>query len=87
MVVAMTLTITYYRASMNFKKLRWKMVIIAGIIIFSTLFWIIMMELSYNSASFNHWSYLGGEYSPYFGVIGPFIGAALIIIGTFTRRE
>ncbi|MFX0021857.1 MAG: hypothetical protein ACFE9S_05990 [Candidatus Hermodarchaeota archaeon] len=86
-LVAMTLTITYARTSLNFKKLRWKMIIIAGIAIFSTLFWIIMMELFYNSAGFNHWSYLGGGYSPHFGVIGPFIGAALIIIGAFTRRE
>ena len=83
----MTLTITYIRSSINFKKLRWKMIVIAGIVIFSTLFWIIMMELFYNSAGYNHWIYSGGGYSPYFGVIGPFVGAALIIIGTFTRRE
>lgn len=86
-LVAMTLTVTYARASLDFKKLRWKMFVIAGIIIFSTLFWIIMMELFYNSAGFNHWINLGGGYSPHFGVIGPFIGAALIIIGAFTRRE
>jgi hypothetical protein len=86
-LVAMTLTITFIRASIDFKKLRWKMIVIAGIVSFSTLFWIIMMELFYNSAGYNHWINFGGGYSPYFGVIGPFIGAALIIIGTFTRRE
>ena len=63
------------------------MIIIAGIIIACTLWWIIMMELFYNEAGFNHWITTGGGYKPFFGVIGPFIGAALIVLGTFWRRE
>jgi len=86
-LIAITLTTTYIRASLNYKKLRWKMILIAGIVIASTLWWIIMMELFYNEAGYNHWITTGGGYSPYFGVIGPFIGAALVVLGSFVRRE
>ncbi|MFX0040084.1 MAG: hypothetical protein ACFFB9_04675 [Promethearchaeota archaeon] len=86
-LIAMTLTITYIRASLNYKKLRWKMIVLAGLVIASTLGWIIMMELFYNNYGYNHWITTGGGYSPSFGVIGPFIGAALIILGIFSRRE
>ncbi|MFW9971286.1 MAG: hypothetical protein ACFFDF_13925 [Candidatus Odinarchaeota archaeon] len=86
-LIALTLNITYVRNSLNFKKLRWKMILIAGIVIVSTLFWILMMEFFYNVSGFHHWIYTGGGYTPYFGVIGPFIGATLLIIGVFTRRD
>lgn len=86
-VIAITLTITYIRASLNYKKLRWKMIILAGLVIVSTLWWIIMMELFYNSHGYNHWITTGGGYKPFFGVIGPFIGAALIVLGIFSKRE
>lgn len=86
-LIAITLTITYTRASLNYKKLRWKMIIIAGIVIASTLWWIVMMELFYNEYGYNHWITTGGGYKPSFGVIGPFIGAALIVLGAFSRRE
>jgi hypothetical protein len=59
----------------------------AVIIIGSTLFWIFMMESFYNIYGYHHWIASGGGYSPYFGVIGPFIGAFLIIIGSFSKRE
>ncbi len=86
-LIAITLTITYTRASLNYKKLRWKMIIIAGIVIAATIWWIVMMELFYNEYGYNHWINTGGGYKPFFGVIGPFIGAALIVLGVFWRRE
>jgi len=86
-LMTITLTSIYLRASLPFKKLRWKMIILALLIISSTIFWIIMMELFYNEYGYNHWSFTGGGYSPYFGVIGPFIGSAFIALGSFVRRE
>ncbi|NHJ25672.1 MAG: hypothetical protein EAX89_13895 [Candidatus Lokiarchaeota archaeon] len=86
-VIAITLNLTYVRLSLNFKRLRWKMLLIAGLVIASTLFWIIMMEAFYNQYGYNHWIAMGGGYSPYFGVIGPFIGAVIIGFGFFVKRE
>jgi hypothetical protein len=86
-LVAITLTSIYIRASLPFKKLRWKMIILTLLVIISTLFWIIMMELFYNEYGYHHWTATGGGYSPSFGVIGPFIGAAFMIMGLFVRRE
>ena len=86
-LMAIIFTTIYIRASLPFKKLRWKMIVLASLVIISTLFWIIMMELFYNVYGYHHWIFTGGGYSPYFGVIGPFIGASLIIIGSFVRRE
>jgi len=86
-LMVITLTSIYLRASLPFNKLRWKAIILAMLVIISTLFWIIMMESFYNEAGYNHWVATGGGYSPYFGVIGPFIGAALLLIGSFVRRE
>jgi len=86
-LMAITLTSIYLRASLPFNKLRWKMDIIALLVIVSTLFWVIMMESFYNEAGYNHWIATGGGYSPYFGVIGPFIGAILLGLGSFVRRE
>lgn len=86
-LMAITITTIYIRASLNFKKLAWKMIILAGLIVACTLYWIIMMESFYNAYGYNHWVMNGGGYSPYFGVIGPFIGAGLIILGVFTKRE
>jgi len=86
-LVAITLTSIYVRASLPFNKFRWKMNIIALLVIISTLLWVIMMESFYNEAGYNHWSATGGGYSPYFGVIGPFIGAIFLGLGSFVRRE
>ena len=86
-LMAITLTIISLRASLPFKKLQWKTILLALIVIISTLTWIIMMELFYNVAGYNHWVFTGGGYSPYFGVIGPFIGAIFIIFGSFVKRE
>jgi hypothetical protein len=86
-LIAISLTNVYLRASLTLKKLRWKVILLAILIIASTLSWIIMMELFYNQYGANHWTATGGGYSPYFGVIGPFIGAAFIVFGSFARRE
>jgi len=86
-LITITLTITYIKASLNYRKLRRKMIIFAGMVIASTLGWIIMMEVFYNLYGYHHWITTGGGYSPFFGVIGPFIGATLIIFGVFSRRD
>jgi hypothetical protein len=86
-LVTITLTGVYIRASLNRKRLNWKLLITAGLIIISTVSWIFMMESFYNSYGFHHWIATGGGYSPYFGVVGPFIGASLIVIGAFSKRE
>jgi len=86
-LTVITLTSIYLRASLPFNKLRWKTIILAILVVISTLFWIIMMESFYNQAGYNHWISTGGGYIPFFGVIGPFIGSALIGIGSFVRRE
>ena len=86
-LMAITLTSIYLRASLPFKKLQWKVLILVLLVIGSTLFWIIMMESFYNEAGYNHWIATGGGYSPHFGVIGPFIGTAFLVLGSFVRRE
>ena len=86
-LMTITLTSIYLRASLPYKKLQWKMLVLAILVIASTLFWIIMMESFYNEYGFNHWSATGGGYSPFFGVIGPFVGAVFIVLGSFVRRE
>ena len=86
-LLSITLTSASLRNSLPFKKLQWKMVILALLTIASTLFWIIMMESFYNLSGYNHWSTTGGGYSPFFGVIGSFIGAAFLLVGSFARRE
>ena len=85
-LLTISFTIIYLKNSLPFKKLQWKMVVFAVLVIVSTLVWIFMMELSYNVHGYNHWTIAGGGYSPFFGVIGPFIGAILIIVGSFARR-
>ena len=86
-LMVITLTSIYLRASLPFKKLQWKMIILAILVIISTLFWIIMMESFYNEYGFSHWIATGGGYTPFLGVIGPFIGSTLILLGSFVRRE
>jgi hypothetical protein len=86
-LMAITLTSIYLRASLPYKKLQWKIIVLSFLVIISTLYWIIMMESFYNESGYNHWVATGGGYSPYFGVIGPFIGAAFIVLGSFVRRE
>ena len=86
-LITITLTSAYIRNTLNLKKLKWKLIISAGLIVASTLFWIFMMEHFYNSYGYNHWITTGGGYRPSFGVIGPFIGAFLMVFGSFSVRE
>lgn len=80
-ITLLILTIIFKRTSRNFQKLKWVWLSFAIIITLSTLAWIIVMEIFYNINGYNHWSVYGGDYSPSFGIIGPFIGSAVIIIG------
>jgi len=80
-ITIIIVTVIFKRTSRNFQKLRWGWLLVAIIITLSTLGWIIMMEINYNSHGINHWSIYGGNYSPSFGVIGTFIGSVLIIVG------
>jgi hypothetical protein len=86
-IVTITLTIAQIHTSLNFKRLRWIYIVIALLIIASTLFWIYMMEAFYNSAGYHHWVLTGGGYTPYWGIILPFIGAGLIGLGFFSKRK
>jgi hypothetical protein len=45
------------------------------------------MEIFYNISGFHHWVLFGGGYNPHFGVIGPFIGSGLIILGILLDRD
>jgi hypothetical protein len=86
-LMSITLTSICFRASLPFKKLRCKINILALLVIVSTIFWIIMMESFYNEYGYNHWIATGGIYTPFFGVIGPFIGGIFLGLGSFVRRE
>ena len=85
-IITITLTIVYIRNSLNLKKLRWIGVVMALSIVAATLFWIFMMEVFYNEAGYNHWVFTGGGYTPYLGIILPFIGAGLIGLGSFSSK-
>lgn len=78
-----TLTVIYKRTSIGYQKIKWLWFLCTVLIIISTLAWIIMMELFYNDAGYSHWE----SYTPNFGVIGPFIGSAIIIIGVYLARN
>lgn len=81
--ILVTTTYFYWKISKSYQKLRWIWLIIAILIVIATLTWIVMMEIAYLDSPQNHWEW----YSPHFGVIGPFIGAGLIVIGTFFVRD
>jgi len=84
-ITLIILTVIFKRTSRSFQKLKWGCLLLAIIITLSTLVWIIVMEILYISHGINHWSVYGGNYSPSFGVIGPFIGSALIIVGSILQ--
>ena len=86
-IITITLTIVHVRNSLSFKKLRWTSLVMALLIVASTLFWIFMMEAFYNSYGYNHWVLTGGGYTPFLGIILPFIGAGLIVLGFFQKKE
>lgn len=82
-IILITLTNTYRKHKRNFKGLKLTWVILASLIIASTLTWIIYMEIMYFIQGSSHWQ----SYTPHFGVIGPFIGSALIILGAYLIKE
>ncbi|MHA2325250.1 MAG: hypothetical protein ACXACB_07620 [Promethearchaeota archaeon] len=82
-IVLITSTNIYRKSLRSYKNLRWTWLIFASLIIVSTLTWIIYMEIFYNNAGYSHWQ----NYRPYFGVIGPFIGASLMIIGIIFAKD
>jgi hypothetical protein len=82
-ILIITLTAIYKRTSRSFQKIKWLWFLFAILIALSTIAWIIMMELFYNAQGGSHWQ----SYDPNFGVIGPFIGAGLIILGFFLIKE
>lgn len=86
-IITITLTIAQIRTSVSIKRLKWINFIIALLIIASALFWIFMMEAFYNSAGYHHWIFTGGGYTPYWGIILPFIGAGLIVLGSFSKKR
>jgi hypothetical protein len=61
--------------------------VMALLIVASTLFWIFMMEAFYNAGGYSHWVFTGGGYTPYLGIILPFIGAGLIGLGSFSSKR
>ena len=82
-IVLITSTNIFRKTSRSYQKLKWVWLLLAILIIGSTLIWIIYMEIFYNISGASHWQ----NYRPHFGVIGPFIGAGLIIIGTFLVKK
>ncbi len=78
-----------YRKKLLYVQKHKKLFLILAIIIaLSTLTWIIMMEVFYMIYGANHWIGIGvGHYIPHFGVIGPFIGTSLIIIGVLLDKN
>lgn len=86
-IITITLTIVYVRASLSLKTFKWMSIVGAFLNIAAPLFWIFMMEAFYNANGHNHWVFTGGGYSPFLGIILPFIGAGLILIGSFSKER
>jgi len=86
-IITIILTIVYVRASLSLKTFKWMSIVGALLIIAAPLFWIFMMESFYNSYGYNHWVLTGGGYTPFIGIILPFIGAGLILIGSFSKKR
>lgn len=82
-IITITLTNFYRKSSKSYQNLKWKLLFLAFLIILSTLGWIIIMEIVYLNSPQRHWEL----YSPHFGLIGPFIGASLIILGAFLTKD
>ncbi len=82
-LILIILTTIYVRSSKSYHNLKKIWLLFAIVIIISTLTWIIKMEVFYNNWGNSHWQ----SYTPNFGVIGPFIGSAFIIIGVYLGRD
>lgn len=83
-IILILLTLKYKRNSKSYLKLKKYWLLFGMLIVLSTLTWIIKMEVFYNILwGASHWQF----YSPNFGVIGPFIGSTLIIVGFFLVKK
>lgn len=83
-VILILLTVMYKRKSRSYLKLKKYWLLFAILITLSTLAWIIKMEVFYFIQGGSHWF---GDYSPNFGVIGPFIGSGLITVGIILMKK
>jgi len=86
-LISITASLLYRKHSKDPKEHKMMWLILAALIILSTLAWIIMMEIYYRHYGYPHWSIGGGGYIPHFGVIGQFIGAAFIILGVVLDKN
>ncbi|MFX1378236.1 MAG: hypothetical protein ACFFA4_04010 [Promethearchaeota archaeon] len=84
-IITATLLCKKFSKILSENKKIW--ITVALLIAISTLSWIIMMEVFYMIYGYNHWITSGGGYIPYFGVIGPFIGTIIIIIGVLFDKN
>ena len=86
-IITITLTIVYIRSSLSLRTFKWMSIVGALLNMASPLFWIFMMESFYNIYGYNHWVFTGGGYTPFLGIILPFIGAGLILLGVFSTER
>ncbi len=82
-IILITTTSIHRNDSRKMSMLKKKWLITATLITVFTLTWIIYMEIIYQIQGTSHWQ----SYNPHFGVIGPFIGSAIIIIGVYIARD
>lgn len=86
-MISITISFVYRKRSIAIKEHRKNGIIIAILIALSTFAWIVMMEIFYRLNGYPHWSAGGGPYFPHFGVIGPFLGSAFILIGVLIEEK
>jgi hypothetical protein len=87
-IVIIRCSFNYRKNSLYFKKFKKYSINGVLLIIISTFSWIIIMEEYYIYHGANHWLGIGlGHYIPHFGVIGPFIGSALIVAGVLLEEK
>ncbi|MFW9828132.1 MAG: hypothetical protein ACFFEY_11095 [Candidatus Thorarchaeota archaeon] len=87
-LIIIWISIKYRKNSINFKKFKNILLILAILISILTLAWIIMMEVYYMIYGANHWVGIGsGHYIPHFGIIGPFIGSIFVVLGILLERK
>ena len=81
-IILITITNFYRKSSRNYQKLKRDWLLLAILIMASSLIWIIMKEVFYSIEGASHWE----NYRPCFGIIGPFIGSGFTIAGFFILK-
>jgi hypothetical protein len=76
-ILLILLTVNHKRKLKSYLKLKKYWLLFGILITLSTLAWIIKMEVFYYDQGGSHWQ----MYSPNVGIIAPFIGSGLIIVG------